>query len=568
MRSLHRRVAKQKEGVEYHDAVIISSTVQIGSAADQNIVLRETGVRPCHAEIRQRSRGNVEISAVSGAQLRINGGDTGKARLEVGDIVEFGNCRIEVLPTPPGFDLALQTDTIEQLGDTAGSNSCLVGAVRDGWFSKTRLSWLFATGILLVTFLVPVTGLISPGLQDIFRNSMLLPSDKLWDTGPLASAHRIPEIGSNCNVCHVRPFRQVANSACLECHEDVRQHVPQDSVHAEIFAGQNCMNCHKEHKEPAQIVRSDQQLCTVCHADAQKLEGVEPEVIPVDDFDEDHPDFRLTMLVYEDSGEVGSWLPRRVEINTPGLIEQSNLKFNHKMHLDPDGVEAPDGGHVMQCSDCHVDDAAGALMRPISMEGQCGECHSLAFDENAPERELPHGILTDVIASLEEYYSRMGLEKQPEVEKAGQRKRTARRPGRSLDEDMPKTVLEWARQEARITAEDIFERTSCNTCHDINRVDYDAETPEWEALPVKLNEHWMPHAHFSHRDHAMSECTDCHEAKDSEKSTDVLMPSIEVCRDCHGGASSKSRLKSTCMTCHFMHNPEMEPLFANISDTR
>jgi len=114
---LHRTVAgKGKGGVEYHDTVLVSATVRVGSAADQDIVLREAGVVPRHLELSRRSRGNVEITAVGGAQFSINGKDKSKARLQAGDVVEFGNCRMELLPAPRGFDLAVQTDTIEQLG--------------------------------------------------------------------------------------------------------------------------------------------------------------------------------------------------------------------------------------------------------------------------------------------------------------------------------------------------------------------------------------------------------------------------------------------------------------------
>ena len=29
--------------------------------------------------------------------------------------------------------------------------------------------------------------------------------------------------------------------------------------------------------------------------------------------------------------------------------EQSNLKFNHKVHLKPEGISTPDGDQVLQC---------------------------------------------------------------------------------------------------------------------------------------------------------------------------------------------------------------------------
>ena len=70
-----------------------------------------------------------------------------------------------------------------------------------------------------------------------------------------------------------------------------------------------------------------------------------------------------------------------------------------------------------------------------------------------------------------------------------------------------------------------------------------------ELAPIRLTEHWMPKAHFDHASHiAGQQCGDCHAAISSEQSSDVLMPGIEQCRDCH-----VKNLASTCMTCHGLH---------------
>ena len=64
-----------------------------------------------------------------------------------------------------------------------------------------------------------------------------------------------------------------------------------------------------------------------------------------------------------------------------------------------------------------------------------------------------------------------------------------------------------------------------------------------------------------HRDHAMVECGDCHDASESEDSADVLMPDIDSCRECHGGAASEAKLESVCVDCHVFHNPAMGHLY-------
>ena len=49
------------------------------------------------------------------------------------------------------------------------------------------------------------------------------------------------------------------------------------------------------------------------------------------------------------------------------------------------------------------------------------------------------------------------------------------------------------------------------------------------------------------------DCEDCHSVKTSEEGSDVLLPNIESCRECHGGADDNSRLASTCVDCHGFH---------------
>jgi len=339
----------------------------------------------------------------------------------------------------------------------------------------------------------------------------------------------------------------------------MHHHVPEDSGHHAALSGQQCQDCHKEHKEPGQIVRRDQGLCTDCHDDTDAIDTAATGFDTVSDFEQDHPAFRLTLLEPESADGDTRWQARKARMGQAPLLEHSNLKFDHKKHLNPEGVELVGGKRkVMDCADCHVEDAAGALMKPFTMAGECKACHSLAFDEQAPDREVPHGDVDVVLATLDEYYSKLALEQNPEVRRSSVRRRAPRRPGRSGPAPAPDQVLAWAEKEANLTAEDIFERSVCDTCHEVERI----EEPEpgeadWRIQPVRINSHWMPDAVFAHRDHAMVECEDCHEARESEQSSDVLMPGIDSCRECHGGTSSAAKLDSSCVDCHVFHNPSM-----------
>jgi hypothetical protein len=62
---------------------------------------------------------------------------------------------------------------------------------------------------------------------------------------------------------------------------------------------------------------------------------------------------------------------------------------------------------------------------------------------------------------------------------------------------------------------------------------------------------WFPHSRFKHDSHRLLNCTACHaDAPNSRLTSDVLLPTIESCRECHkptGGA------RTDCAECHTYH---------------
>jgi hypothetical protein len=123
-------------------------------------------------------------------------------------------------------------------------------------------------------------------------------------------------------------------------------------------------------------------------------------------------------------------------------------------------------------------------------------------------------------------------------------------------EDRDRAAAE-ARVTARKTAADLFERRACVNCHEVSRTP-DTAMP-WHVEPVKLTARFYPHSVFSHKAHETAEggCAACHDASESELATDVLLPGIETCRDCHGSALARhndaSQTPSTCILCHGFH---------------
>ena len=266
------------------------------------------------------------------------------------------------------------------------------------------------------------------------------------------------------------------------------------------------------------------------------------------------------------------WQTVRID-QSAQLTERSNLKFPHDKHLDPEGIKSPEGDEVMVCSDCHTLDAQGLLMRPITMEDSCRRCHTLVFDEDHPEREVPHGDPDTVLLALEEFYSREFLETslgeqgdqagagaEPSGEAAAEaaektdkrrNRRKRRRAGTTMDSKQRYQVLQLARDKAWEVAGQIFEKTSCLTCHEITREDTTDLLSKWRVEPVRITGQWMPRHEFNHYSHRAEECILCHAADQSEQSGDVLMPDIESCRECHGSGSNQ--LATTCVGCHNFH---------------
>jgi predicted CXXCH cytochrome family protein len=166
------------------------------------------------------------------------------------------------------------------------------------------------------------------------------------------------------------------------------------------------------------------------------------------------------------------------------------------------------------------------------------------------------------LSTLREFYSYVSLNRvQLDGSKLSPAQRFIALPGK---EDRLPTFVNGAgdaRSRAAASATDLFERTSCVVCHTVNRLQVagkvgtpGADLPQWSIAPVAGQHAWMPKARFEHSAHETTKCTDCHAAPDSKKASDVLMPAIAVCRDCHMGAEKvTNKVASDCGTCHGFH---------------
>jgi len=539
-------------GVEYADKLVDAAAITIGRATDQVLHIRDRRARLQHAKI-EISGGVASISTSALTGVIVNGRSQRECNLSVGDVIEVGANILRVIDAPGTVDFAI---SFELGADASGENLAPAwsgSGIADG-LSKRRLAWVAAATVLVVALLIPASGLLHPGIASFLRSSALLPDDSLWLAGPVHSAHAT--FSTDCQSCHSKAFTRVADDTCLSCHE-VSRHVATTvsdtrSNRASVLGKARCASCHLEHNEPPSLVKQHQGLCANCHRDLPDGSSLDS----ASDFLDEHPEFSVSLLRPErsESGET-QWTTERLLLAGALTAERSNLKFNHQVHIDPGGIVTPNGIRVLECSACHQTETGGGRMLPISMDQHCSDCHSLVFDPDDPTRAVPHGDPDGVLQVLIEYYSARLLGADPDA--VNQR---LRRPGQALTRADRDRAAAEARVKALAVAEDLFERRACINCHEVTRVASDQDMP-WRVQPVQLTEVFFPRANFSHAAHAteVTDCGSCHKAEASTMASDVLMPDIETCRDCHGSGASRrnnsSQIPSSCVMCHSFHFP-------------
>lgn len=360
------------------------------------------------------------------------------------------------------------------------------------------------------------------------------PFKRLAEPGPSSRAHA--EISRDCKACHTLPFLKVSNSACESCHEM--------SAHGAAYAERSgkspdterrCADCHMEHNGAHGLMTRDSRECASCHANLGA----------------DHHEAKL-----KDVADLRSHL----NFILPE-IDKTALKLNHKVHL-AEGIQGADGKVTLNCRDCHKLSADLKTVLPVKFEDNCQSCHGLTFDARLPGRTVPHGDADLVFRTLYAEYAQLALQgpqafREPDVEATGRE-----RPGESpevrkiplpskLDESL---VL----KESRRIEQQLFEKTACYLCHDIKPrpdTNFDAAHSRYEVVKPKVPKTWMKHANFDHGAHEEVKCESCHEhSRESEKTSDVLLPQMDNCRQCHGDSEHGGKIQSDCSMCHSYHD--------------
>ena len=308
----------------------------------------------------------------------------------------------------------------------------------------------------------------------------------------------------------------------------------------------------------AAIVTKNQDFCADCHNDLQQS-NKKARILNTSNFGSDHPEFRPTIIA--DAGE-DRWTRMILDPkNWPK--EHSNIKFNHKKHLDPKGIRNPEKAarDILSCGSCHERESSGRDMQPVNMQKHCAECHRLQFDAIKPDRRVPHGSVELTIKTLEDFYGAFALAGGANSQELPESIR--RRPGMAISEPQRLAALKWAQQKTSEAADYVFGKSVCRTCHVISK-SAGGSGPQWAVQPVKITRLWMPKAHFDHKSHETTTCVSCHNAPPSMDSSDVLLPQVATCQACHGGEKAAARVPSTCVMCHDFHLPSMTVMRPNL----
>lgn len=577
---------------------IPGNRIRIGRATDNEVFLKDLRVNYRHARILIRDHDTV-IEAEDDALIQVDDVPTERAVIGPDSEIDVGPYRLRLAGPEADADLVVtvelmapvESETVEHL--IPPERTRLEGR----GLGRRPLSWVLFLFVLGLALGLPIVAHFSADPEEAERmvtadradegGGLFSGFDRIWISGELSGSHKM--LNDDCGACHESAFIPVRDTACADCHQTIQHHFTPADFTYEDDSATNCTGCHTEHVGPDGVTPAEQSLCADCH---RNLEEAQPETTLIDaaDFGDDHPEFRVSVVVDPASGGV-----ERAALGSQTFPEEvSNLRFPHDIHtaevcrLRGEGaipadqasekdrdictvlqqaaqrMDRPDG---LACGDCHAPEPGGVSMLPVDMNDHCADCHRLDFDPDLPTRVLPHGQPDEVIAVINDFYAAKALrEGSPEavqvVEQAAQRRRPGGETAGQAPSPAPAPPVDQV-AEARFVSEETLSRVFgdqvCGVCHETVPPE-ESDAGKWEVKPVHVAAVWMPKAVFDHDAHTTSACTDCHDARPSETSADVLMPAVDSCRDCHLGQEADSGLPSTCIMCHAYHQDHLEPI--------
>jgi hypothetical protein len=596
--------------------------VVIGRGADCDIELHDLAVSLRHAVLRQTGPGRVLVESLGNQPFGVNGRYVTKADLKVGDRPKlvFGDQVLTLEPGQSAGNIVLHLAAATGASDREAINDeVAVFTPRARLLSKRVVAWTLGIALILVCLAAQILafygGLTVP---DAFQAR--IDTDHQWSSGPLSRSHAFLE--TDCKACHQKAFVAIRDEACLTCHQAqrpktelaasaariraagsawtprlVRDHADHDRLlksaplpddlrgkvttiveRAFNHGQERCAGCHREHvsggvdpatgaittplpEKPTLVAAFE---CADCH---NGLKGrLRDSTLPDTPDWTRHPDFRP--LVTVSAGPK----PRveRVALSMRPR-ENSGLTFPHRLHLAPYGsvarmaqVLGPRRGYgaALDCASCHRPDAGGKSFKPVEMERDCGDCHSLAFSRQGGQlRLLPHGKPAEVVAWLRTFYG--------SGDAAGPRAAppARRRPGATDGEKL--TAARWDGRTGaggHVAGGVRIAFGPGGLCWDCHKIIPPAipGSLDYQVAPVRLSSRFLPRGAFDHGidEHSKTPtggaaCADCHKAALSDTANDLMLPSITACAACHGKTKAQTARAASgeCAECHSYHAP-------------
>jgi len=188
-------------------------------------------------------------------------------------------------------------------------------------------------------------------------------------------------------------------------------------------------------------------------------------------------------------------------------------------------------------------------MAPIRFTSNCAACHTLQFDRRFDNEQVPHDKPQVVHLFLKKRFEEY-VAAHPgaihEVEPPNRQRPEDARPVRAA-----RNAAEWAQFRTE-DADRLLWTKTCRQCHVLSS----AGGAMPEIAQSNITPRWLRHGEFDHRAHRMMSCTACHSrTSESHDTSDILLPGIETCRQCHRAAnSSREVAEGRCFECHQYHD--------------
>jgi Cytochrome c3/Cytochrome c7 and related cytochrome c len=578
-----RRVSVTRAGKSIvRDRPFAGDSIRIGRDSGNDIHLEDLGVNPHHATLISPDGRRVRVAASDGLGFDFNGRSVDSAEFDSasGAELQFGGHRLTV--QREGEAIILLVERTDELSQSAKAVDESKAFSLHGLLPGRRIgAWSFATLMLLAFLVGPIWAWYE--YRGVDERPAGFHADSSWTSGPLSIAHA--SLKDDCQSCHVEPFVAVTDKACVSCHTG--EHKTMSAAHAKastatllaaraplsggekllasVAEGFNrpqgrCVDCHTEHEGGGEMAPTPQQFCADCHDGMQGR--IKTDLGDAADFGRNHPQFRPLVRP-----AVGAKLVRASLDSKPRDI--SGMKFPHDMHVDARGgvarMAAGFGGRYgfgragLQCKDCHSVDSGGVSFKPVDMEADCAMCHSLAFEQvGGVTRTLRHGEPAQVVADLTAYY-RSTPPARP-LQLGGMARR---RPGQYAEGQVYNIYFREVAVRPNRANEAIAAVFSMGgACYDCHTITAPAASTGWRVTPVKQTDQHFSKGWFDHDAHEETKCADCHtEARTSKLASDLLVPELKQCRDCHvgengamlAGLTVDDPVKSSCAMCHEYH---------------